>query len=174
MIETLGRAGLTLAEGLEREEDLDAVKAALFREYVVRRVMGESGETREIVVEALDAGDSMDQEGVLALTDGEPTTLADALNTYVMELADNATNDDVRSIVTDLGALLNYPWPGVEGEADVTTITQAIHTTYVRLVKEAPYWQLDMLTWDELSQDQRNLATAVVSDLVSRGLRFPG
>lgn len=83
MIETLGRAGLTLAEALGREDDLEAVKRAVIREAVIRSTMVKFDEDRATVTDMIDAMGSMGQEAVLDLTEGEPTTLADALSRYV-------------------------------------------------------------------------------------------
>lgn len=103
-------------------EDLDKARAALIRETVIRSVMAETGEPREIVVEMIDAMDAMDsmaQEVVEELIQGEPTTLPDALDRYVDRLFDwssssGPSGDDIRGqeIGWDLTAILNYPFPG--------------------------------------------------------------
>lgn len=112
MIETLGRAGLTLAEALAEESDLDAVVKALARETVIRHMMAETGEPREIVAEQIDALSSMDQEAVLDLTEGEPTTLRDALGRYVDAIQPDDTGE---TVVDALNAILAHPFPEGDG-----------------------------------------------------------
>lgn len=101
-------------------EDLDAIKAALVRESAVRHTMEATGESREVVVSVVDANLSMDSEAVLDLTDGEPTTLKDALRRYADDLV---AGDELSmqqegaqgfrdSVVGDLHTLLDYHWPG--------------------------------------------------------------
>jgi hypothetical protein len=103
-------------------KDLDEARAALVREHAIRHVMAESGETREVVIEMIDAMEATDQEAVLDLTDGEPTTLRDALDRYVADLERDIEAGDAAGPVTisaDLTTLLNYPWP--EEEATIGT-----------------------------------------------------
>jgi hypothetical protein len=114
LTETLGRAGLTVCEALAGEDDLSGVTRALAREQVIRDLMRETGESREIVTETLDAAESMDQEAVLGLTEGAPTTLADALRRYVTELEERPGPVEELSVAADLTALLAYPWPDEE------------------------------------------------------------
>lgn len=102
----------TLAEMLADVDDLNAVSRALVRERVIRDCMVESGESRAIVADMLDAAISMDQEGVLDLMEGEPTTLAAALSRYVEELEGRDELQPRDRIVSDLETLLAYPWPG--------------------------------------------------------------
>lgn len=107
--------GYDLDSVLRAEPDLEKVKRALIREMVVRDAMDKSGEDRQTVVDTLDAMASMDQESVLGLTEGEPTTLRDALDRYVGQLDMDIEARDAKgpvSISDDLTALLNYPWPG--------------------------------------------------------------
>lgn len=95
-------------------EDLDEARAALVREHAVRHVMAETGEPREVVTEMIDAMEATDQDGVLDLTEGEPTTLRDALERYLDALEKDIEAGDAAGPVTisaDLGALLAYPWP---------------------------------------------------------------
>lgn len=103
-------------------EDLDEARAALVREHAVRHVMAETGEPREVVTEMIDAMEATDQEGVLELTEGQPTTLRDALERYLDRL-ERALEGDPGSTLGDvageLGALLAYPWP--EEEATIST-----------------------------------------------------
>jgi hypothetical protein len=116
----LGSAGLAPLDSiLERVDDLEPVKTALIREYAIRTAMLSTGEDRRTIIDMMDAVDSMDQEAVLALTSGAPTTLADGLQAYLetLELGDA----DIRSsnVIDALHALLVYPWP--EEEATIAT-----------------------------------------------------
>lgn len=100
-----------LTELLAGADDLGAWAAALARETAIRQVMAETGEPREIVEEAVGAMDAMAEEGVLDLAEGNPTTLRDGLERYVEVLAGR---DEVLArdwVLSDLYALLNYPWP---------------------------------------------------------------
>jgi hypothetical protein len=148
-------------------DDLEVVKRALVRETVIREAMTETGESREIVAEAIDAAGSMGQDAVLDLTEGEPTTLADALQRYVDTLEQAAREDeaiDAGDVCGALSALLAYPWPGVP---DAEALTREVHETYVRM---APKFGVDVTTWDELEEYQRGLALAVINDLMARGV----
>lgn len=100
-----------LAELLAGADDLGAWRAALARETAVREVMAETGESREIVEEAIGAMDAMAGEAVLDLTEGEPTTLRDALERYVgvLEGRDELLARDW--VLSDLAAILTYPFP---------------------------------------------------------------
>lgn len=111
-----------LADLFANAPDLDRVRAALVREHAIRHVMAETGEDRQTVTDMIDAMESMDQEAVLALTDGEPTTLRDALDRYVADLERDIEAGDAAGPVTisaDLTTLLAYPWP--EEEATIST-----------------------------------------------------
>lgn len=101
-----------LGEILAEEPNLDRVQAALVREKVIRDLMAKSGEGREPVAEMFDAMGSMGQEAVLELTEGEPTTLRDALQRYVdgLDTADPQEAD----VAGDLATILAYPWSGEE------------------------------------------------------------
>lgn len=172
MIETLGRAGLTLGEALEREEDLETVKRAVIREQVIRDSMAATGEPREIVTEMLDAVRSMDGEAVEELTEGEPTTLRDGLERYVDQLGrliegdPGATSEDV---LHALSTLLSFSWPAGDGEGP-EDLAQYIHAAYVRL---GPSYGVEMLAWSELEPYQRDLAVAICRDLLSGGIIRP-
>lgn len=107
-----------LADLFANAPDLDRVRAALVREHAIRHVMAETGEDRQTVTDMIDAMESMDQEAVLALTDGEPTTLRDALDRYVADLERDIEAGDAAGPVTisaDLTTLLNYAWPKGDG-----------------------------------------------------------
>lgn len=152
----------SLADAMASVDDLGKVRDALIREETIRHVMRESGEDRKTVTDMIDAMDSMDQEAVLDLTEGEPTTLADALARYVEAL--EASDPDPERIAGELHALLSYPWPGVP---DAEALTREIHEAYIR---QAPAHGVEVVAWDELEPYQRDLALATVNDLMARGV----
>ena len=97
---------------LREEADLEQVKRALARETVIRHMVAETGEPREIVAEMVDASASMDQEAVLDLTEGEPTTLRAALERWLdlwMKLHNPET--PTADVIEGLSAILAYPYP---------------------------------------------------------------
>jgi hypothetical protein len=114
----MGLSDKSLATVLAETADLGRFQAALVRERVIRNTMAQTGEGRDTVVDMVDALESMDQEAVLDLTEGEPTTLVDALRRYVAELEARDPDGDeltpVARVTGDLGALLAYPWPDEE------------------------------------------------------------
>lgn len=100
-----------LADLLAGADDLGAWRDALAREQAIREVMAESGESREVVEEAIGAMEAMASEEVLDLTEGNPTTLRDGLERYLRALEQR---DEVLArdwVLSDLAALLSYPWP---------------------------------------------------------------
>lgn len=99
-----------LGAWLDAEFGLDMVKKALAREETIRGVMAETGESREVVMEALDAMEAMGQEAVLDLTQGNPTTLWDGLEQYMNVLGDRDEIVPRDHVLSDLAALLAYPW----------------------------------------------------------------
>jgi hypothetical protein len=103
-----------VADLLASMEDLEEVQTALSREKVIRNVMASSGEDRQTIIDFMDAHASMDQEAVLDLTDGEPTTLADALGRYVdsLDRMTGAGEDIPADVIAELQSLLAYPWLG--------------------------------------------------------------
>jgi hypothetical protein len=108
--------GIDLEKWLAETTELDTVQAALVRERVIRHVMAETSEDRQTVTDMIDAMESMDQEAVLDLAEGEPTTLANGLQRYVDELEKRDPDRDeltpVARVSGELAALLAYPWPG--------------------------------------------------------------
>jgi hypothetical protein len=94
--------------------DLDALRRLVVREGAIRETMAETGMDRQTVVDMIDAADSMDQEAVLALTEGAPTTLRAALQDLVDGYAQAAEGavTGVDGVVNNLSALLEYPYPG--------------------------------------------------------------
>jgi hypothetical protein len=99
-------------ELVAQADDLDTVVRAVAREHAIRHGMAETGESREIVTDMLDAAISMDQEAVLDLMEGEPTTLAAGLRRYVEELEKRDELQPRDRLVGELDSLLAYPWPG--------------------------------------------------------------
>lgn len=102
-----------LTDLLVGADDLGAWRAALAREQTIRDAMARTGEGREVVAEMLDSMAAMDEEAVLDLAEGEPTTLADALSRYADSLNKGVELHPDR-VVDDLRAILAYPWSGEE------------------------------------------------------------
>lgn len=96
---------------LENADDLDAISRAVEREREIRIGMARTGEGREVVAEFLDAEAAMDDEAVLDLTEGQPTTLVDALSRYLTELEGRDELQPRARVAGELAALLTYPWP---------------------------------------------------------------
>lgn len=111
-----GQARLGPYEALVTEcPDLDALRRLVIREEAIRGTMAETGEDRQTIVDMIGAADSMDQEAVLALTDGAPTTLRAALQAYldaVGQAAERGETRDAGDVFNDITALLAYPYPG--------------------------------------------------------------
>src|SRR5262245_17427178 len=100
-----------MADILASTEDLTRVQLALVREKASRDLMAQTGEGRGPVTEMVDAAASMDEEAVLDLMDGEPTTLADAVHRYVEEMQDWDELLPRDQILSELSAILDFPWP---------------------------------------------------------------
>jgi hypothetical protein len=74
------------------------------------------------VTTVADAAVSMDEEAVLDLMDGQPTTIGRALARYIGKLEKELTEDPndeetgrnsrFGEVVEELDILLRYPWPG--------------------------------------------------------------
>lgn len=94
--------------------DLDEVRRALAREAAIRTTMARTGEGRAPVADMVDALDSMGQEAVLDLAEGEPTTLVDALRRYLDELEKRDELQPRDRVVSELSAIVEYPWRGEE------------------------------------------------------------
>jgi hypothetical protein len=95
-------------------EELERAGPALAREQTIREVMADTGEARRIVVESLNAALSMDEEAVLDLCEGEPTTLIDALHRLISAIEnqqEGGAEIDAEGIMVSLVALANYRWP---------------------------------------------------------------
>jgi hypothetical protein len=125
------------------EADLDTAQEALTQERVIRKVMRDTGEPRDIVVDMIEAMKSMADEAVLDLMEGEPTSLRAALQRYVDELEKRDELQPRDRVVDDLSVLLNYRfriasggpgqeltyrWPGVDLE--VVVGDQVVETVY--------------------------------------------
>lgn len=100
-----------VADMLSGIDDLDAVTRAVEREREIRLGMARTGQGREVVAEFLDAQAAMDQEAVLELTDGQPTTLVDALTRYLEELEGRDELQPRARVAGELAAILSFPWP---------------------------------------------------------------
>lgn len=102
-----------VSEFLANAPDLAEFKRAVVREEVIRQTMAQSGESRKDIAELIDAMESVNEETVLELTDGHPTTLADALSRYVDDLErrwPEGADLDHDTVVGDLHALLTFPY----------------------------------------------------------------
>ena len=106
-----GGISVELVDVLENVDDLDQVQRALIREQTIRQVMAETGESREIATETLDAMISMDREAVLDLMEGNVTTLRAGLQRYVEELERRDELQPRDRITGELSVLLAHPWP---------------------------------------------------------------
>lgn len=100
-----------IEDHLVHADDLDRVTRLVEREREIRIGMARTGEGREVVAEFLDAQAAMDQEAVLDLTEGQPTTLVDALSRYLTELEGRDELQPRARVAGELAALLAYPWP---------------------------------------------------------------
>jgi hypothetical protein len=103
-------SGVDWREQMEYADDLDAVQAALIREQMIRKVMAETGEDRQTVTDMADAMQSMADEAVLDLTEGQPTTLRDAVQRYADELEGRDELQPRDRITEELAMILGYPW----------------------------------------------------------------
>lgn len=115
-----------LGKVLALADDLDDIERALVRERAIRKGMARTGEGREVVAEAIDAMQGMDREAVLDLTEGNPTTLNDALARYIRIVQDWDEVIPRDRVVSDLGAILENPWPAEEERLASHGINQAL------------------------------------------------
>jgi hypothetical protein len=112
----MSRLELDWQSWLAGAKDLDAVQKAVIRERVIRQTMADSQESREVVTVMVDSFQSMSEEAVQELTEGEPTTLRDAISRYI-EMMEGSEDDVVigRDVVAgDLLDIINFPWSGEE------------------------------------------------------------
>jgi hypothetical protein len=118
---------------MENTDDLDGVVRAVVRERMIRTGMARTGEGREIVAESLDALESMDQEAVLDLTDGEPTTLVGALRRYLDELEKRDPDGDelipTARVGAELAMILGYPWSHEEERLAAHGVNSSVRLT---------------------------------------------
>jgi hypothetical protein len=126
-----------LAEALADVTDIDKVVRAVARETAIREMMAETGETREAVTTVADAAVSMDEEAVLGLMDGEPTTLHAALE----RLAEDWHRDGVpEGAEYELDTLIRYPWPGATpAEQELINFRGDVVVTMVRKLQPSPF-----------------------------------
>ena len=160
-----------LAE-LLADADLEAVQKAVSRETVLRQVMVETGEERQHVADMMDAMGSMAQEAVLDLTDGEPTTLRDAVQRYADNLGQASEDMEALSgsqVADDLAMILTHPFPGpsvelaIERPDDETVIVKVGG----ELIAGANYDDHGWVGMDLLETTARNVHKAV-TDRLSR------
>lgn len=129
-----------LAEALADVTDIDKVVRAVARETAIREMMAETGETREAVTTVADAAVSMDEEAVLDLMDGEPTTLGRALARYIDELEKRDELQPRDRIVGELDTLIRYPWPGAApAEQELINFRGDVVVTMVRKLQPSPF-----------------------------------
>jgi hypothetical protein len=153
---------------IEGAADLAAVRAALVRETVIREVMVQTGEDRRTVADMLDATQSMGQEAVLDLMEGEPTTLHAGLQRYVDELEGRDELQPRDRVVDDLSTLLAYPWPvatggpGQELEVERPDDETVIVKVGGRLVAGANHDDHGWAGMDLLETTARNVHRAVI------------
>jgi hypothetical protein len=96
--------------GWVSEDDLKEIHAAMARERAIRQTMRETGEPRHIVEDLYDAMTATGEEAVLELTEGEPSTLHDALSRYVERIGEARLIPVMAEALDDLNTLLAYPW----------------------------------------------------------------
>jgi hypothetical protein len=152
-----------------QSKDLDRLRDELVREQMIRQVMAETGESREIVAEMADAADSMGQEAVTVLTDGDPTTLHDALSRYVdgqMSLLNDDPNDEEArtwaEVVGALSAILAYPYPDSTPEpAVVVTEDPDVTRLLVSVTWRAPSGEFYYRPYERVDRLKRWISSAL-------------
>lgn len=141
-----------LREAMIGEPNMATITRETAREIAIRHAMAETGETRDVVEEMVDALECMAEEIVLGTTQGEPATLRDALNRYLdtqetilARYAESGPDGhpqdgmDVREEVAEaLNAFLIHPFPDrVEPADNVTHVLVTVRWTrsdyYTRL-----------------------------------------
>jgi hypothetical protein len=159
------------------ELDLDALSRELVRERAIRDGMARTGEGRQTVADMLDAMASMDQEAVLDLTEGEPTTLQDALTRYVriVETWDEVIPRD--RVAGDLDAILEYPWAAEEERLASHGLNSSVRLTVETrddrdLSVKLGGWELARVSWEEAGSGgilaAEEVARAVHRSLLAR------
>jgi hypothetical protein len=159
--------------------DLDQVRRALAREHVIRATMARTGEGRAPVAEMVDALDSMGQEAVLDLAEGEPTTLTDALRRYLDELEKRDELQPRDRVVSELSAIVEYPWSAEEERLASHGVNSSVRlvVTYpdddhVEIRLGSNGWLVASGNYDELGRtgmaQERPVAEAVHRALLGR------
>lgn len=148
--------------------DLDAVSRAVEREREIRIGMARTGEGRQVVAEFLDAEASMDQEAVLDLTEGQPTTLVDAIQRYIKELEKRDKLQPRARVAGELAALLAYLWPEDERRVSLHDVHHglALHIDeeenrdlVIRMVSNR--WEVARVNWEEAGSGGQRAAQMV-------------
>lgn len=159
---------------LAQEPDLDAVARAVEREREIRIGMARTGEGREVVAEFLDAQAAMDDEAVLDLTDGNPTTLVDALTRYLEELEGRDELQPRARVAGELAAILAFPWPEDERRVQLHNphYGLALHVDQeenrdlvIRMGSNR--WEVARVNWEDAGSGGQ-LAAGVVAERVYR------
>lgn len=147
MREIVGKA---LAEFLVGVDDLDQCQHAVTREKAIRDGMAQTGATREVVIEALDAMTATDQEAVLDLMYGAPTTLVDAQEEKLVQLhnphyglALHIAEGDNRDLEIRMGNnrhlvyAVNWEDAGSGGQQECQAVAEAVYrATLVRVIPD--------------------------------------
>lgn len=152
-------------------DDLDAVSRAVEREREIRIGMARTGQGREVVAESLDAQAAMDDEAVLDLTEGQPTTLVDALTRLLETWNQNGVPDGAEY---ELAAVLTYPWPEDERRISLHSPHHglALHTEHTPerdlVVKMGSNrWEVARVSWEDAGSGGI-LAAEAVAEAVYR------
>ena len=173
-----------LREALASEPDAASITRETAREVAIRYMMEETGESRELVEGMVDALECMAEETVLEATQGEPTTLRDALNRYLdvqetilARYAESGPDGrppqdgmDVREEVAQaLHAFLVHPFPDRVPPAD--NVTHVLVT--VRWARSDYYTRLEHMDlirgWIESAfEDRSDSPTVEVQQLRDR------
>lgn len=155
-------------------DDLDRVTRAVEREREIRIGMARTGEGREVVAEFLDAQAAMEDEGVLDLTEGNPTTLVDALTRYLAELGGRDELQPRERVAGELAAILTFPWPEDERRVQLHNphYGLALHITQeenrdlvIRMGNNR--WEVARVNWEDAGSGGQ-LAAQAVAEAVYR------
>lgn len=115
-------------EMLAQVDHLDVVQRAVIRERVIRDTMATSHESRKVVTDMVDAFQSMGEEAVQELTEGEPTTLRDAISRYI-DMMDDPAGDvviDREAVAGDLQNIISFPWSGEEALVQLHEVNPSV------------------------------------------------
>lgn len=164
---------MDLGEMVAQVDDLEKIKKALIREQAIRETMAESGETREIVEEMVGALEAMQSEAVLDLTDGEPTTLRAALIRYVHGLdglPDSEEEVPITQVVSDLDALLAYPWRDEEATLATHDINESLRLNIFEQDDEIHHIQIGGMTVASVNYDEHGWAGMEATEAAARAV----